>query len=193
MRVSRAQAAENRQNVIESASRLFRQHGFDGIGLKDLMQEAGLTQGGFYKQFASKDDLIAQAAGRALKAAGARWETLATGSADPLKALVDFYLSLAHRDQRSEGCPVVALGGEVARKGPEVKAQFEAGIRCHLEQLSALLGEDEDRALAMLSTMVGAMVLSRAVQDETLSRRVLEVARESLLKGRDNVQGTGPQ
>ena len=193
MRASRAQAAENRQNVIESASRLFRQHGFDGIGLKDLMREAGLTQGGFYKQFASKDDLIAHAAGRALDAAGTRWQTSSTGSADPLKALVDFYLSLAHRDQPSEGCPVVALGGDVARKGPEVKAQFEAGIRGHQSQLSALLGQEEDRALAMLSTMVGAMVLSRAVQDETLSQRVLEVARESLLQGRDNDHGAGSQ
>ena len=73
MRVSRAQAAENRQNVIDVASRLFREHGFDGIGLKDLMEGAGMTQGAFYKQFASKEDLAAQASARAMGCASRRW------------------------------------------------------------------------------------------------------------------------
>jgi TetR/AcrR family transcriptional repressor of nem operon len=188
MRVSRAQAAENRQTVIDTAGRLFREHGFDGIGLKDLMHEAGLTQGAFYKQFASKEDLIAQATGRALETAEARWvSAVASRPQDPLSAVVDFYLSPQHRDQRMEGCPVVALGGEVARKGPDVKAPFEAGVRAHLAQMADILGETEgpgSKAMTTLATMVGAMVLSRAVNDERLSMQLLQSARESILADR---------
>lgn len=184
MRVSRAQAAENRQTVIDTASRLFREHGFDGIGLKDLMHEAGLTQGAFYKQFASKDDLIAQASGRALELAEDHWKAVAGREPqDPLRAVVDFYLSPEHRDHLMDGCPVVALGGDVARKGPEVKAQFEAGIRAHLAQLAAFLGtgKDDPRALTLLSTMVGALILSRAVDDVGLSDDLLAAAKAQLL------------
>src|SRR6266496_6405490 len=93
MRVSRTQAAENRQTVINVASRLFREHGFDGIGLKDLMKGAGLTQGAFYKQFQSKDDLAAQASRRALESAFGRWSAAADPQ-DPLGAVIAFYLSM---------------------------------------------------------------------------------------------------
>src|SRR3954447_13170589 len=93
MRVSRIQAEENRQNVINVASRLFRSRGFDGIGLKDLMQAAGLTQGAFYKQFASKEDLAAQASRRALESASLRWSAAtAENPEDPLGAVIGFYL-----------------------------------------------------------------------------------------------------
>src|SRR6478672_2198419 len=97
MRVSSVQAEENRQTVINVASRLFREHGFDGIGLKDLMESAGLTQGAFYKQFDSKDDLAAQAARRALESAFHRWSDAAAASPrDPLGAVIAFYLSMEH-------------------------------------------------------------------------------------------------
>src|SRR5690242_20362597 len=97
MRVSRVQAEENRQTVINVASRLFRERGFDGIGLKDLMEGAGLTQGAFYKQFASKEDLAAQASKRALETASCRWSTAATANPeDPLGAVIAFYLSAGH-------------------------------------------------------------------------------------------------
>src|SRR5438309_7220877 len=100
MRVSRTQAAENRQTVITVAGRLFREHGFDGIGLKDLMKGAGLTQGAFYKQFASKEDLAAQASKRALDSASSRWSAAAAeNSNDPLGAVIAFYLSPAHREE----------------------------------------------------------------------------------------------
>lgn len=182
MRVSRAQAEDNRRNVIDTACRLFREHGFDGIGLKDLMAEAGLTQGAFYKQFDSKEDLIAQATDRALETASERWvDAAAAQPEEPLAAVLGFYLSPEHRDQRRDGCPVVGLGAEVARRGPEVKAPFEAGIRTHLAQISGWVGDD-DRAMTILSTMVGAMVLSRAVEDDGLSRRLLAVAKESILR-----------
>ncbi|RWK61305.1 TetR/AcrR family transcriptional regulator [Mesorhizobium sp.] len=185
MRVSRIQAAENRETVINVASRLFRERGFDGIGLKDLMQAAGLTQGAFYKQFASKDDLAAQAARRAMESAFHRWSAAAAANPeDPLGAVIAFYLSMDHRADRMDGCPVVALGSDAARQGADVKASFEAGVREYLEMLGNWVGDGEEpsgKAMAILSTMVGAVVLSRAVNDERLSKRFLQAAAESVL------------
>src|SRR3569833_498340 len=182
MRVSRIQAAENRQTVIITAARLFREHGFDGIGLKDLMKGAGLTQGAFYKQFASKEDLAAQASERAFEFGIRRWSAAVEANPnDPLGAVSALFLSMGHREERADGCPVVALGADAARQGPDVKASFEAGIRKYLEMLRPWLresdGEDStDKAMAILSTMVGATILSRAVNDERMAKRFLEAA-----------------
>jgi TetR/AcrR family transcriptional repressor of nem operon len=184
MRVSRIQAAENRQTVIDVASRLFRERGFDGVGLKDLMKGAGLTQGAFYKQFASKEDLAAQSSARALESAFSRWSAaMAANPKDPLGAVMAFYLSMEHREQRMEGCPIVALGSDAARQGSDVKASFEAGIKAHLEVLGRLIAEIDGKgpkgkrkAMAILSTMVGALTLSRAVNDADLARAFLDAA-----------------
>jgi TetR/AcrR family transcriptional regulator, transcriptional repressor for nem operon len=187
MRVNRTQAEKNRQTVINTASRLFRKNGFDGIGLKDLMEAAGLTQGAFYKQFASKDDLAAQASERALESASRRWSAAAEANPkDPLGAVIAFYLSMGHREERMDGCPVVALGSDAARQGADVKASFEAGIRKYLELLGAWIGQPDGenssgKAMAILSTMVGALVLSRAVNNERLSKRFLQAAAKDVL------------
>ncbi|RUU13433.1 TetR/AcrR family transcriptional regulator [Mesorhizobium sp. USDA-HM6] len=187
MRVSRIQAEENRQTVINVASRLFRERGFDGIGLKDLMKGAGLTQGAFYKQFASKEDLAAQASRRALESSVDRWLAAVTAKPeDPLGAVIDFYLSTGHREERMDGCPVVALGSDAARQGVEVKASFEAGIREYLEMLGPWVGGADDvepsgKAKAILSMMIGAVVLSRAVNDEQLSKQFLQAAADGVL------------
>jgi TetR/AcrR family transcriptional regulator, transcriptional repressor for nem operon len=184
MRVSRTQAAENRQTVINVASRLFRERGFDGIGLKDLMEGAGLTQGAFYKQFESKEDLAAQASRRALESASQRWSSaIAENPDDPFGAVIAFYLSAGHREENLDGCPVVALGSDAARQGPGVKAAFEEGIKAYLEVLGPLLpktdGEDSNRkAMVVLSTMVGAMTLARAVNDPDLAQAFQNAAVE---------------
>jgi TetR/AcrR family transcriptional repressor of nem operon len=176
MRVSRAQAEENRQTVIDVASRLFREHGFDGIGLKDLMKGAGLTQGAFYKQFASKEDLAAQASRRGLESAFRRWsDAVAANPEDPLGAVMAFYLSMGHREERMDCCPVVAL----------VKASFEAGIKAHLEVLGRLIAqtdgsEPEGKALAVLSMMVGALTLARVVNDPDLAQAFLDAAAKQI-------------
>lgn len=186
MRVSRTQAAENRQTVINVASRLFREHGFDGIGLKDLMKGAGLTQGAFYKQFASKEDLAVQASGRALESATRRWSAAAAEHPDdPLGAVIAFYLSARHREEKMDGCPLVALGADAARQGVGVKATFEAGIKAHLEVLGRMIaktdGEEPDaKAMAILSMMVGALTLSRLVNDPDLAQAFLDVAAEQV-------------
>jgi TetR/AcrR family transcriptional repressor of nem operon len=184
MRVSRIQAAENRETVINVASRLFRERGFDGIGLKDLMEGAGLTQGAFYKQFESKEDLAALASRRALESASQRWSAaIAENPDDPLGAVIAFYLSAGHREEKLDGCPVVALGSDAARQGASVKAAFEEGIKAYLEVLSPLLpqtdGKDTNgKAMVVLSTMVGALTLSRAVNDPDLAQAFMNAAVE---------------
>jgi TetR/AcrR family transcriptional regulator, transcriptional repressor for nem operon len=186
MRVSRIQAAENRETVINVASRLFRERGFDGIGLKDLMKGAGLTQGGFYKQFASKEDLAAQASRRALESASRRWsDAAAENPDDPLGAVIAFYLSADHRAEKMDGCPIVALGSDAARQGPDVKAAFEAGIKAHLEVLGRFIAETDGeessgKAMAILTTMVGAVTLSRVVNDPDLAQAFLDTAVEQV-------------
>jgi TetR/AcrR family transcriptional repressor of nem operon len=186
MRVSRVQAEENRQAVINTASRLFRQYGFDGIGLKDVMEAAGLTQGGFYKQFASKEDLAIQASDRALESASQRWSAAAAKNPkDPLGAVIAFYLSEGHCGEKADGCPIVALGSDAARQGPDVKASFEAGIKAHLELLGHILSgtdgkEAKAKAMTVLSMMVGAVTLSRMVNDPGLTRAFLKNASKEI-------------
>jgi TetR/AcrR family transcriptional repressor of nem operon len=186
MRVSRIQAAENRQTVINVASRLFRERGFDGIGLKDLMKGAGLTQGAFYKQFGSKEDLAVEASRRALQSASGRWsEAAAQNPDDPLGAVIAFYLSGDHREEKTDGCPIVALGSDAARQSPDVKAAFEAGIKAHLDVLGRFLAGTDDegsrgKAMAILATMVGAVTLSRVVNDPDLAQALLDAAAEQV-------------
>jgi TetR/AcrR family transcriptional repressor of nem operon len=186
MKVTRAQAAENRSRVVDVASRLFRQYGFNGIGLKELMNGAGLTQGGFYKQFESKEDLAAQACARAMDLAAEQWSTAAASEPEhPLTALIDFYLSPEHRDEFADGCPLVALGSDAGRQPGQVKASFETGIRAHLDVLGSYLppGEAESvrtTSMTVLATMVGALLLSRATEDEALSNDFLKSAANQL-------------
>lgn len=181
MRVSRAQAEANRETVINVASRLFRERGFDGIGLKDLMKGAGLTQGGFYKQFESKDDLAALASQRAMESATSKWSSAAASSSDPLQAVIDFYLSPGHRGETGDGCPLVALGADAARQSPDVRKPFQDGIKAHLQVLEEMMPASDDadasrKAMAALSLMVGAVTLSRILTGEKLSDRLLETA-----------------
>ncbi|WP_183801059.1 TetR/AcrR family transcriptional regulator [Rhizobium sp. BK316] len=185
MRVSRAQAEANRETVINVASRLFREHGFDGIGLKDLMKGAGLTQGAFYKQFESKNDLAALASRRAMESATRRWSTVAAGSPDPLEAVVGLYLSTDHRGETGDGCPLAALGSDAARQSEGVRTPFQDGIEAHLQILDELIPASDsskpyDKAMAVLSLMVGAVTISRIMTDEDMSRRVLETAADAV-------------
>jgi TetR/AcrR family transcriptional regulator, transcriptional repressor for nem operon len=150
------------------------------------MKEAGLTHGGFYGQFKSKEDLKVQASRRALSRNKDRWaEVLAETPSEKLAALARFYLSDAHRDRRGEGCALAALGGDAPRYGPELQAAFKDGIEGYLELLDGIMSasSDEkrrDKTIAALSTMVGALVLSRAVGDEALSQKILSAAADEI-------------
>ncbi|HEV6964069.1 TetR/AcrR family transcriptional regulator, partial [Roseateles sp.] len=121
MKVSRAQAEANRERILDSAAQLFRERGFDGIGLNELMQAAGLTRGGFYGHFESKDDLAAQACRRAMRDGREQWKRQPDRS---LAAWVKAYLSETHRDRPGAGCGLAALAGDAARGGPALREVF---------------------------------------------------------------------
>ena len=186
MRVSRLEAAQNRERIIEVAARLFRKRGFDGIGVADLMKSAGLTHGGFYGHFASKEDLMAQACERAQEGSLATLHRVAErGGKNRLSAVASAYLSPRHRDQPGEGCVLAALGAEAARHGSRVRSAFTRGVRSALEMLTRLSpGKSErarrKRALATYASMIGALVLARAVDDPELSEEVLQSVRASI-------------
>jgi len=188
MRVTRAQAEENRKTVIDVASRLFRERGFDGVGLSELMAAAGLTHGAFYKQFASKDALVGEACEHALAAGTDKWRrTVDAAGGDAYATLVKRYLAPGHRDRTGEGCTFAALAADAARHGdPALPKSFEAGMKASVDVLAqAMAGAGveagKDAALVAVSVMVGALLLSRAVDDEAYSRSILDAASASLL------------
>lgn len=191
MRVSREKAAEHRERIIDAAGALFRRKGFGGVGVADIMKAADLTHGGFYGHFASKEDLIAQASVRAMARAAASWQDLvAAAPDDPYAALLKHYLSQRHRDDPGHGCAFAALGGDASRCGKRVRGAFARG----LEPLIAILarlnpGRSEAarrrKAIAALAELVGAVVLSRAVDDAALSDEILDAARRTLLGAAD--------
>lgn len=188
MGVSRAQAEINRRAVIRSAARLFRARGFDGVGVTELMGEAGLTHGGFYSHFGSKDDLVREASQRALIGGAASLERITEGSEDdPFEAIVRHYLSPAHRDHAETGCAFVALGQDAGRRGNALQQDFAHGLRLHRDAVqraidaSAVHGKSKD-SLVVFASMVGAVLLSRAVGSDTLSQQILDAVSKSLLK-----------
>jgi TetR/AcrR family transcriptional regulator, transcriptional repressor for nem operon len=179
MKVSRIQAAENRERILDVATKLFRERGIDGIGVADLMQAAGLTHGGFYGHFKSKEDLVAQACARAVTRMRQNWTNVidqATG--DPLEALAATYLTAKHRDGAGRGCPMAALGSEIARQGPAVRRAFTDELSPFLDYLSHIVQGNSSslrrqKALAAYASLVGALIVSRAVDDPTLSNEIL--------------------
>ena len=181
-RVSQAQAQHNRELVVDAAARLFRERGVEAVSVAEVMAAAGLTHGGFYKQFSSKEALVAEATGRAFDRLGDRLTALDEDRPDDhagaRRALLDHYLSPAHRDDAGDGCPTAALAADVAREPADSPARepYARGV----EAFARWLGEAGDEDLAALSTMVGALMLARATAGTDLSERVLAAARESL-------------
>lgn len=183
MRVSRAQADENRERIIDTAARLFREKGFDGIGLNDLMQAAGLTRGGFYGHFDSKEDLAEQACRRALEQNAG---TLRNDAHAELAAFVDFYLSDTHCADPGSGCTLAALAGDVVRH-PSLRSALRAGVEHFVDALSPRMAGATDAArreaaLASVATLVGAVVLARAVDSTELSEALRAAARRNVLE-----------
>ncbi|WP_055046993.1 TetR/AcrR family transcriptional regulator [Devosia sp. A16] len=181
MKVSREQATKNRAHVVETAGAEFRKHGFDGIGVADLMRAAGLTHGGFYNSFASKDALAAEAVGRVFAETTERLRRHALAAADPYAAMVRFYLSPQHRDAVESGCAIAALSQEAARGSSELRTAFEAGIAAYLELIVELGGVSRSEAMGIYATMVGALSLARTVLDPALSTAILVAAADNLL------------
>ncbi|GJD33094.1 hypothetical protein PMNALOAF_4375 [Methylobacterium adhaesivum] len=176
-RVSQEQARLNRERVVEVAAALFRERGLNGVGVADIMAAAGLTHGGFYGQFANKDALAVEAFDAALSEDR-------RGDVDTILAN---YLSLAHVQTPGKGCPLAALANDVSREGlgSPVRTRFTHGV----ERLASILANltpkasrerRRQKSLATLSTLVGAVVLARAVNDEKLANDLLQAAHSSV-------------
>ena len=201
-RVSREQTAANRQTIEEVAARLFREHGIDGVSVADLMGAAGMTHGGFYGHFESKDALAAVACSHAFAQSAQRRERWSRRAPDGTAALREFterYLSNRHRDDAGQGCPAVALAADVARQAPAapVRAAYAAGVSSMAGNIARMLGEAgtmpshagaahaadpavRSAALARMATMVGAVILARATEGDALSAEILAAARAAL-------------
>jgi TetR/AcrR family transcriptional regulator, transcriptional repressor for nem operon len=188
MRVSREKAAETRERIIEAAGALFRERGFDGIGVADIMKAADLTHGGFYGHFDSKDDLVAQASRQAMARAAVNWDKVVTGAkSDPYAALLAHYLSPRHRDEPGQGCAFAALSGDAARCGKPVQTAFAQGLEPLIEIVAkAAPGRSKAarrrKAVATVAEMIGALMLARAVSGSALSDEILDAARGELLQ-----------
>jgi len=187
MKVSREQAAESRQRVIEIASKLFRERGLDGIGVADLMKSAGFTHGGFYRHFGSKEDLMAEACAQAVSASAAKLgELIEQAPENALAAVTSSYLSSAHCEQPGEGCVLAALGSEAARHGEAVRHALTKGVRDFIDLLTAIVpgrskAARREKALATYASMVGAVVLARSVNDPALAEQILQSVSTSIL------------
>ncbi len=180
MRVSKAQAAANRERIVEEAARLFRERGFDGIGVAALMKQAGLTHGGFYGHFDSKEQLMAEACDHAINTAGQGWrDARAPDGTLAMDTVAGRYLSRAHRDHPGAGCVVAALANDAPRQSAPVRAAMTGSVRRLVALVeSALPGGRAARkrrqALAATAAMVGGLILARAVDDDALSNEFLQ-------------------
>ena len=191
LRLTREQAEQNRRLIVETASRMFRLQGVENVAVADVMKESGFTHGGFYNHFKSKDDLATEAVASAFDHAAKNLsEDIASGN-DPQKALNSIlanYLSPAHRDTSTGGCPATAFPVDSARSGKDVQAAFADGIEAYLEIFAGRMDGDKrearQRAVALLSGIVGALLLSRAVKKSRpkLSDELLSSARKQICK-----------
>lgn len=186
MKVSKEQAALNRERVVETAAKLFREHGYGGIGVADLMKSAGLTHGGFYGNFGSKEALMAEAITYAIDVSLKDWDKVLDKKPEaPFEAVTSAYLSGKHRDNPGLGCTLAALGPEASRLSDEVRDAVTDGVRKQIDKLASLAPaasghEQRQAALAAYAGMVGALVIARAVNDEALSEEVLGAVRWSV-------------
>ncbi|NWD43561.1 TetR/AcrR family transcriptional regulator [Pseudomonas yamanorum] len=190
-RVSRKQAELNREIIVEAATRLFRERGIHGISVSDVMAAAGLTHGGFYGHFESREALATEACNRAFEQSSLRWQARVEQSPDPETArlaLIDPYLTAVNRDNPGDSCPVAAFAGEMCHEAADSALQrtFIRG----LEESMGILGAtqatgtpegDRQAAMAQYAMMVGAITLARATKGSGLSDEFLEAARNLLI------------
>jgi TetR/AcrR family transcriptional repressor of nem operon len=180
MRVSKEVTADHREQIIAVAARRFREHGFEDISVAELMNEAGLTHGGFYRHFSSKEELIAISALRAVSETIARWRTIADiATGDRLEAIANSYLSLRHHDHPETGCLMAALGSELTRQSPSVKEAVTAGEHQMIDFLSGVApGKTKAlrrrQAVIAFASMVGGITLARITSDGELRREILK-------------------
>jgi TetR/AcrR family transcriptional regulator, transcriptional repressor for nem operon len=180
MKVTKAVMANHREQIIAAAARRFRERGFDGVSVAEIMNEVGLTHGGFYRHFSSKDELVAIAALRAVSETIAKWRKIADdATGDRLEAIVNSYLSLRHHDHPETGCLVAALGGELSRQPSSVKDAVTDGGRQMIDFLSGIApGKTKTlrrkQAIVVFASMAGGMILARMTSDSELREEILK-------------------
>jgi TetR/AcrR family transcriptional repressor of nem operon len=191
-RASKEDAARHRTEIIKAAAKLFRERGIEGVSVPDLMETVGLTHGGFYRHFASKDELADLALGEAFAQSRDFTDKIRAGHPDDAAAArrdyIDFYLSPGHRANRGTGCPNAALSGDIGRsdRGSPVRGTYASNLKRALETLSGISpgrtkAESRQSAIQTLSSLVGALVLARASQGDPVSDEILETVKASLL------------
>jgi TetR/AcrR family transcriptional regulator, transcriptional repressor for nem operon len=189
MKVTKEKAALNRRALVRAASKLFRRHGIDGIGVAEIGREAGLTHGALYAQFDSKQTLAAAALADALDRSYDQMMVLAEGDVSPMGTYLDFYINKPHRDDISKGCAMTASGSEIARQGKSVSRAFTDGFGRFARTLEGALDNDtplrstpRQRALTIAAGCIGAIVAARAVAkaDPILSDDIIAAARRVL-------------
>jgi TetR/AcrR family transcriptional repressor of nem operon len=189
MRKSKTETAKTRERILEAASAQFLSHGITEAGLARLMRAAGLTHGGFYRHFASKDQLVAEACSQAVLSLTSGLESQIQGKPpdQALPLLVGKYLSRSHRDQPATGCVLAALGSELARADAKTREAATEGfldlsrlIAGQLKNVSAKKAEAQSMAIA--AAMIGAMTVARIVPDPRISNSILVGTREQILK-----------
>ena len=188
MKVSKETVGQNRERVIATAARLFRERGIDGIGLVELMKAAGLTPGGFYRQFKSKDDLVLQAVKRAYHDMSEDLARRIAASDDPLQTLVRHYVSDYHRDDPGQGCSLAAMAADAARHDdPALRQCFGTIVRNYIGLLTKLVPGHSAKAkrsaaITSLAEMIGSVILSRVVPDPALSGEIIDTVSNDLVK-----------
>jgi len=185
-RVSRKQAELNREIIVEAATHLFRERGLHGISLSDVMAAAGLTHGGFYGHFASKEALATEACQQAFEQANLGWQAKIDRSVDQQaarEAVMGPYLTATHRDNPGDGCPVSAFAPDMCHEPADTALQhtFIEGVEKSLDIFAQLHDEDRQALLAKYAMMIGAVTLARALGGNDLSDQFLFAARKALL------------
>ncbi len=174
MKVSKDQMQANRRRILDAAGQLFREKGFEAVSVAEVMKAAGLTHGGFYGHFASKDDLIAQTIGHIF--------TAEPSGADGAAASIGAYLSPRHRDGVGDGCPTAALVSDIRRQTPEARRAMSDGVRSQIALVGRMIGADGTRegsrqAIGAWAAMVGALIIARATDEDALSDEILAETR----------------
>jgi len=188
MRYSKEHKQETHARIVKKASVRLREKGAHGIGVADLMKEAGLTHGGFYAHFDSREALVMEAFGYAMDRSTERWRKLAeqTPPDKRLATIVENYLTPLHRDDPGHGCAVPTLGAEIARESPKTRKAFAAKLEQMIDMMADQVLEvprkgARKQAVAALATMMGALVLSRIAGSGELSEEILAAGREAVL------------
>jgi len=186
---SQADKAASHERIVRAAARCIRRDGIDTVSVADLMRQAGLTHGGFYRHFDSRDDLVAEAVDAALTDGSARVRAAAaTGGTAALTTIINGYLSGLHRDKPETGCAVAALPIDIPRSDPRARAAYSRQVRSYLELLADLTPERDDDAHLILAALVGALVLARAVDEGELSDEILDRTAQALHSHSDTVR-----